>query len=103
MPVEDQWNRVNNPLRPRDRHVLAVFAVVAVLAVAGGIVAYLLRPPPPSNAGCVVVTVASTMGGAILRNCGPAARTFCREQSNVANAAEQCVRLGYPSRPNGSA
>ena len=103
MPVEQQAQRVNTPLRPRDRHVLWALAAVAALAIVGGAIAYALRPPGPSNAGCVVVTVPSTMGGAVLRNCGKAAKTFCRESSDVANAAEQCARLGYPTRPDGSA
>ena len=97
MPVEGQWRRVNTPLSGRDRRVLAIAACALVLGVAGALVAYATHPAS-SNAGCVVVTVASTTGGAMLRNCGSRARTFCRDQSNLGNAREQCVRLGYPTR-----
>jgi hypothetical protein len=96
VPVEDQWNRVNTSLRPRDRWVLLVVVCVSALAIAGGVLWYALRSPGPSNVGCVVVTVPSTMGGAVLRNCGGAGRDFCREHADAGNAAEQCRRLGYP-------
>jgi hypothetical protein len=100
--VEDQWERVNTPLSRRDRRVLLVVACVFALALAGGVLAYVLRSPSQSDAGCVVVTVPSTMGGAVLRNCDGAARDFCREHPDAGNAAEQCRRLGYPTGPGGS-
>jgi hypothetical protein len=95
VPVEVQWNRVSTSLRPRDRRVLLVVVCVSALAIAGGVLSYALRSPGPSNVGCVVVTVPSTMGGAVLRNCDGAARDFCREHADAGNAAEQCRRLGY--------
>ena len=97
MPVEEQWTRVNTPLRRRDKRFLVVMACILGLALAGGIVAYATRPPGASNVGCVVVTVPSTMGGAILRNCDGAAKAFCRDHPDAGNAAEQCRRLGYPT------
>ena len=83
MPVEGHWERANTPLRARDRRVLVVVAVVAVLVAIGLGVAYALRPAAQSNAGCVVVDVPSTMGGATLRNCGAAAHEFCRTQGRA--------------------
>ena len=97
MPVEGQWERVNTPLPARDKRVLAVAACVLVLGAAGAVVASLIHPAK-SNAGCVVVTVASTTGGAVLRNCGLDAKTFCDSQSNLGNALDQCARLGYLTR-----
>ena len=97
MPVEGQWRRVNTPLSGRDRRVRAVAACVLVLGAAGALVASLTHPAR-SNAGCVVVTVASTTGGAVLRNCGLQAKAFCHDQSNLGNALEQCLRLGYAAR-----
>jgi hypothetical protein len=97
VPVEGQWSRVNTPLSRRDRRVLAIAACAVVLAAAGAAVAVVLHPSP-SNAGCVIVTVASTTGGVVMRNCGAGAKTFCRDSSNLGDAVEQCRRLGYPIR-----
>ncbi len=101
MPVEGQWDRVNYPLPARDRRVLAIAAVVCLLAAVGAVVAVVLHPAQ-SNVGCVVVTVASTTGGAMMRSCGAEAKAFCRDRSKLGNAAEQCQRLGYPTRPTAS-
>jgi hypothetical protein len=101
VPVEGQWNRVNHPLPARDRRVLTIAACVVVLGVVGAVIAYVVHPPK-SNAGCVVVTVASTMGGATQRYCGAAATKFCRDQSALASAAGRCRLLGYPTRRTGS-
>jgi hypothetical protein len=73
MPVEGQWRRVNAPLPARDRRALAIAACAAVLASAGATAAYLSRSTSP-HGRCVVVTVASTMGGAVHKTCRPAAR-----------------------------
>jgi hypothetical protein len=97
VPVEGQWDRLSNPLSRRDRRVLAVSACAVALGAAGAVAAVVLHPAH-SNAGCVIVTVASTLGGAVMRNCGADAKTFCRDQSNLGNAVEQCRRLGYPIR-----
>jgi hypothetical protein len=97
VPVEGQWDRVNAPLPARDRRVLAIAACVLVLVLAGAAVALVVHRSP-SDAGCVVVTVPSTMGGAVIRRCGPAAKTFCRTSSDLGDAAAQCARLGDPTR-----
>jgi hypothetical protein len=95
VPVEGHWERANTPLRARDRRVLVVVAVVAALAVGLG-VAYALRSPARSNAGCVVVDVPSTMGGARMRSCGAAAHDFCRSQGRVdRTVAVACISQGF--------
>ena len=96
MPVEGHWERANTPLRTRDRRVLLVVAVVVGLALIGLGIAYALRPAAQSNAGCVVVDVPSTMGGATVRNCGAAAHEFCRTQGRVdRNVATACTTQGF--------
>jgi hypothetical protein len=97
VPVEGQWSRVNNPLPARDRRVLTISACVLVLVVVGAIVAYLAQPSQ-SNAGCIRVTIPSTMGGATQRHCGADAKRFCLEGSTLATAVEQCRALGYSVR-----
>ena len=75
--------------------IAAVIATVLGVAFAGG-------PRSPSNANCVVVDVPSTMGGTRARECGAAARAFCREQGpRDRTVAAVCLRQGYavPDRP----
>jgi hypothetical protein len=96
VPVEGHWERANTPLRGRDRRVLGVVAVMTVLVAIGLGVAYALRPAARSDAGCVVVYVPSTMGGATLRSCGAAAHAFCRAQGRVdRTVATACVTQGF--------
>ena len=96
MPVEGQAQRAATPLRRRDRIVLGIAAVVAAAVVVGGVVAYVERPAAPSDAGCVVVTVASTMGGGHLRSCGAGARTFCLSRAaRPEQIAAACRRAGF--------
>jgi hypothetical protein len=106
MPVEGHWERANTPLRTRDRKVLLVVAVVAVLAVIGLGVAYALRPAAQSNAGCVVAEVPSTMGGATVRSCGAQAHKLCRTQGRIDRLiAAACMTQGFaadvPRAPSG--
>jgi hypothetical protein len=106
MPVEGHWERASTPLRARDRRVLLVAAVVAVLAVIGLGVAYAFRPAAQSNAGCVVADVPSTMGGATVRSCGVAAHQLCRTQGRIDRLiAEACITQGFaadvPRAPSG--
>ena len=93
MPVEGQWSRVNNPLPARDRRVLTIAACVVALAAVGAVIAYIVHPPR-SHAGCIAVTVPSTMGGAVQWHCGADAKTFCRDHATLATVAVQCRRLG---------
>jgi hypothetical protein len=96
MPVEGQWRRANTPLSRRDKRLLAAAAGAAAIAAAVLGIALASRSASPSNAGCVVVDVPSTMGGARLRACGAAAHAFCqaRGTSNRTIAAA-CRRQGY--------
>jgi hypothetical protein len=99
MPLEGHWRRVQTPLDRRDKRLVVLLAVLAVaLAAGGGLYAAFARSSSRSDAGCVVVKVASTMGGATLRNCGAAAVAFCRAQAPLhVEIAAACRRRGYPS------
>jgi hypothetical protein len=93
MPVEAQSRA---PLGRRDRRLLALLAV-ATLAGAAALGVALATRGSPSNAGCVVVAVPSTLGGATLRSCGRAAHEFCRTQGKKDPAiAAACRRQGFP-------
>jgi hypothetical protein len=96
MPVEAQWHRVRTPLSGRDKRVLGGMTALAAIAAAVGGIALSSGSGSGSNAGCVVVNVPSTMGGATLRQCGPAARTFCRDSGKGDETiAAACRRQGY--------
>jgi hypothetical protein len=98
--MEGQWDRVGTPLSGRDRRMLAVVLVLTAIGAAAALAFALTRGPGSSNADCVIVTVASTMGGTTLRNCGAAARRFCLTQGRIdPSAVAQCTRLGYPLPP----
>jgi hypothetical protein len=94
MPNEGHWDRVNAPLRSNDRRVLAVMACVTVVAVIAAVVFALTRPSQ-SDAGCVVITVPASVGGATIRYCGEKAKTFCGTKDGRTEATARCRRLGY--------
>jgi hypothetical protein len=96
VPVEGQWARVRTSLSRRDKLLLGAAAGIAAAAVAAGGAVYAAHPSGRSDAGCIVATLPSTMGGAEVRNCGAAARRFCRLQGRVdARVAAACRRAGY--------
>ena len=100
MPFEGHAERLAAPLRPRDRYFLVAMACAIALGVVVSAYAYLRRAPEPSNRGCVVVTVASSLGGTTLRNCGAAARRFCRVEGKLnAGIAAECRRRGFIATP----
>lgn len=75
-----QPNRRGESLTPRQKRVfIAVCAVLFVLAAGASI--WGVTDPGSygrSQHGCVNVTEPSSTGGAILHQCGDAARTLCR-------------------------
>lgn len=96
VPVEGQWQRANTPLSRRDKRLLAAVAALAVAAAVAGGGVYAAQSSTRSDAGCVVVSMPSTMGGAEVRNCGAAAHTFCRLQGRVdETVAAACRRQGF--------
>jgi hypothetical protein len=100
MPVEGHAERVAASLRPRDKYFLAAIACAVALGLGVGAYAYARRAPEPSNKGCVVVTVASSLGGTTLRNCGAAAQRFCRVEGKLnADIAAECRRQGFGLAP----
>jgi hypothetical protein len=100
MPLEGQAQRLAAPLSGRDRGFIATVTGVIAIAAAASVFAYASSPASPSNEGCVVVTVASSLGGTTLRNCGPAAARFCRSEATLnSDIALACRREGYAVGP----
>jgi uncharacterized membrane protein len=96
VPVEGQWLRARTPLSRRDKRLLAVTTGLAAIAASAAGAFYATHPSGRSDAGCIVVNVASTMGGAEVRNCGAAAHAFCRSQGRVDRAvAAACRKQGF--------
>lgn len=96
MPVEGQWQRANTPLSRRDKRLLLVLAVLAAAGAAAAAIAFATHSGSSSGAGCVVVDVPSTMGGARLRNCGSAAHAFCRtEGARDPRIGAACRKQGF--------
>lgn len=96
MPVEGQAQRLASSLRPLDRYFLLAMALITVLGIGAGTYVYATRAPEPSSAGCVIVTVPSSLGGTTLRNCGADAKRFCMAQTNPSSGvAAECRRRGF--------
>ena len=96
MPLEGQAERVRTPLRPRDRHVLAVLGLLGALAIVAGSVYAITRRSSPSGGRCVSFTVAASVGGSSIHQCGAGARHYCRVEASERKAVEACRRAGFP-------
>lgn len=100
MPLEGHADRLGTSLSGRDKRFLAIITCVLVLGAVASVFAYASSPAAPSSKGCVVVTVASSLGGTTLRNCGAAAKRFCRSEGRLnSNIAAACRRDGYAPGP----
>ena len=101
MVMVGQHRRLQQPLRWGRRERWAVIAVVVVLILGAAAVAVyaVTSGGGASNAGCVQVTVPSTLGGAVVHSCGPDARSLCRQGAASGVPAgplrSECARLGY--------
>jgi hypothetical protein len=104
MPLEGQWQRQNTPLRsgsPRERRTLVAIAVVLAIGLAV-ILYFTVFESTTAKAGCVDVTVPSTMGAGNIHSCGRAAQRLCdsqygrSERDPFARAAHRsCRKAGY--------
>jgi hypothetical protein len=107
MPLQGHWERQNTPLRVGERRTVAI--VAGVLAVAVAVVLYLsVVKTDNARAGCVFITVPSTMGAGNMHACGDAARRLCASQvagnpsDPFARAAHKsCREAGLPAPPEG--
>ncbi len=97
--------RLAQPLTPRQKRGMAISLVVVLLAVLGATVYAVVNQNSgsfgASHDGCVNLTVASSLGGALIHQCVSAARTFCRHAQTHTDtlslqARPQCVLAGFP-------
>jgi hypothetical protein len=100
MIMFDQSRRLSEPLHwgRREKTAVATLLSVTVLALLA-LGAYALTSGAPARKDCVLVTFASTLGGADLHECGVRARRVCASGSfpHIAQElGEACRRAGLP-------
>ncbi|HLX48218.1 MAG TPA: hypothetical protein VKS82_07790 [Streptosporangiaceae bacterium] len=83
------------PLSGRAKRVLVLAGVIVAVAVAGVVVWSAVSPGGygSSKAGCITVTLPSSTGGALLHQCGTAAKVTCH------NAYTHGDKLSVLTRP----
>ncbi|MGO9280648.1 MAG: hypothetical protein ACLP3Q_24485 [Streptosporangiaceae bacterium] len=83
------------PMARREKRMLAAAAAVIVAVFAAVGIYAAVRPGSygPSHDGCVTVQMPSSTGGALLHDCGAAARAMCR------NAFANTDKLSLLTRP----
>jgi hypothetical protein len=106
MPLQGQWERQHTPIRAlprRTRRALAIVAATLVAATAA-IVALALVHSDSAKAGCIRITVPSTMGAGYIHACGGQAERTCTQQLArsdsdpfVRAAHAECRRAGLPA------
>jgi hypothetical protein len=102
MIMFEQSRRLSEPLRwgRREKTIVgALLSCVVAAVIALGV--YALTSSTPSQAGCIDITFASTLGAARVHACGAKARTTCATPSGFRGTAAQelrvaCRRAGYP-------
>ncbi len=78
MVMIGQHRRLSEPLRwTRRTKIAAIGAAFGLLAAIAAAVALALVNAHPRRAGCIEVTFASTLGGAVTHACGAHARELC--------------------------
>lgn len=94
MVMIGQHRRLSEPLRwTRRTKVAAIAAGAGLLAAVAAAVALALVNAHARGAGCIEVTFASTLGGAVTHACGAHAREICATpEDNPALAAGGALR-----------
>jgi hypothetical protein len=98
--------RLKEPLTRGQKRGMAITLAVLVVAILAA-TAYGLANHATSAAGCVNVTVPSTLGAVVIHNCGAGAREFCRaaqlhNDPTSVLARPECVKAGITPAPASS-
>ena len=97
----DQSRRLSQPLRwgRRERLTVGILLGVVVLALVG-LGVYALTTGAPPRKDCIEVTFASTLGGAVVHECGARARGICASPGAFRGVERElmqaCRRAGFP-------
>lgn len=98
--MEGQAERVVTPLTMRDKQAIGVFVAGCLIAVVAVFAFGHPFRPAPSNAGCVIISGATSTGFTSSRNCGPLARSVCATLGRLnPGVTAQCRRLALPIPP----
>ncbi len=94
------------PITGREKRRIVVVAVALAVLLAGVAIWAAVRPGSygTSGHGCITVTLPSTTGGALIHQCGGAARVTCRHAfastgKLAALTRPQCRLAGLGPRP----
>jgi hypothetical protein len=87
MPAAEQVNR-------RDKVRIAAVVVAILLVLAAVAVWAAVRPGSygSSKNGCITITLPSTTGGALVHQCGPAAKAMCQRAFSAADKVSLLTR-----------
>ena len=101
MPLQGQWERQQTQLGSREKRTVAIVGAVLALALAV-VLFFSVVKSDSAGAGCVNVTVPSTMGAASMHACGDRARRLCASQAGgdqsdpfVRAAEAACRKAGF--------
>jgi hypothetical protein len=109
MVMVGQHKRLAEPMSGRQKRGLAIALVVLALAIAGGTVYAVTSNDSfgTSHNGCVSLTIASSLGAAVIHKCGSDAKALCAAAQTASDPVSralrpQCVLAGYrPARSSG--
>jgi hypothetical protein len=103
MVMVGQQKRLSQPLRtPRAGKIAAVAVAGSLLAALLAVLVIAFTGGSARGAGCIEVTVASTLGGAVTHACGAHARGICAAPAETPVLAahgalrQACNRAGLP-------
>ncbi len=99
--MHEQSRRLSEPLRWGRREKTAAAALAACIAVVLlALAAFALTSGSPARRDCISVTFASTLGGALVHECGARARRTCASPAAFSGVEQQlraaCERAGMP-------
>jgi len=79
---------------PRDKRLILLVVGLVVLVVAGAALWGTLRPGSygSSRNGCITVNLPSSMGGALIHQCGSGARATCKHAYASSDAESRMTR-----------
>lgn len=89
MVMVGQAARLAAPVSARQKRITA--SVLALIVLAGVLVAFATDTGYKAAKGCVNVVLASSTGGALVHRCGASARAWCASELTAPTAGAQTI------------